>query len=106
MKCTTGLALTVGEIITGPLFKRFGNVRWQMVLGCIGLTIFGGIMSLGNENRRNLAIASTIVNGLFIGWVELVAIVVAGLVVPPERIGVAQAFFASTRAVSGTIASE
>ena len=106
MKCTTGLALTVGEIITGPLLKRFGNVRWQMVLGCIGLTIFGGIMSLGNENRRNLAIASTIVNGLFIGWVELVAIVVAGLVVPPERIGVAQAFFASTRAVSGTIASE
>lgn len=76
------------------------------MLGCVGLTIFGGIMALGNEHRRNLAISITIVNGLFIGWVELVTIVMAGLVVPPERIGVAQAFFGSTRAVSGTIASE
>ncbi|KIW04526.1 uncharacterized protein PV09_04280 [Verruconis gallopava] len=105
MTCTTGLALTIGEIITGPLFKRFGNVRWQMVIGCIGLTIFGGVMALGNEHRKAFAIAITICNGLFIGWVELVAIVVAGLVVPPERIGTAQSFFASTRAVSGTIAS-
>ena len=44
--------------------------------------------------------------GLFVGWVELIAIVVAGLVIPPENIGTGQAFFASSRAISGTIASK
>jgi hypothetical protein len=48
----------------------------------------------------------TIVVGLFVGWIELIAIVIAGLVIPPENIGSGQAFFASTRAVSGTIASK
>ena len=45
----------------------------------------------------------SIVIGLFVGWVELVAIVVAGLVIPPEVIGVGQAFFGCARAVSGTL---
>lgn len=31
---------------------------------------------------------------------------IAGLVIPPERIGTGQSFFASTRAVTGTIASK
>ena len=48
----------------------------------------------------------TIVIGLFVGWIELIAIVIAGLVVPPEHIGSGSAFFASTRAVTGTIASK
>lgn len=48
----------------------------------------------------------TIVVGLFVGWIELIAIVIAGLVIPPEVIGSGQAFFASARAVSGTIVSK
>ena len=48
----------------------------------------------------------TVLNGMFIGWIELATLVVAGLVIPPERIGTGQAFFASTRAVAGTLASK
>jgi hypothetical protein len=44
--------------------------------------------------------------GIFVGWTELITIVMAGLVVPPEQIGVAQAFFGSTRAVTGTMAGK
>lgn len=48
----------------------------------------------------------TVLVGIFVGWIELIAIVAAGLVIPPENIGAGQAFFASSRAVSGTIASK
>lgn len=48
----------------------------------------------------------TFLVGIFVGWVELIAIVAVGLVIPPENMGSGQAFFASTRAVSGSIASK
>lgn len=38
------------------------------------------------------------------GWIEAVAIIIAGLVVEPQDIGAGQGFFASMRAVTGTIA--
>jgi hypothetical protein len=47
----------------------------------------------------------TVVIGLFVGWIELICIVVASLVIPPEHIGSGTAFFASFRAITGTIAS-
>lgn len=90
----------------GPLFKRVGHVKIQFILATSGLCIFGGIMAATNENRQNLAIAVTIMTGFFVGWCELVAIVIAGLVVPPEEIGVAQGFFGSTRAITGTVAGK
>ena len=48
----------------------------------------------------------TIVIGLFVGWIEVIAIVIAGLVVPPEHIGLGSALFASIRAVTRIIMSK
>lgn len=62
------------------------------------------LMSLVDESKQGLGIALTILGGLGVGWVEAVAILIAGLVVPPEDIGAAQGLFASMRAVTGTIA--
>ena len=47
----------------------------------------------------------TFMVSFFVGWIECVAIVTASLVIPPEQIGVGCAFFASTRAVTGSIAA-
>lgn len=57
LKCTTGAAISAGEIIMGPLFKRLGHVRIQLVASVVGLCVFGGIMAYANEDRENLAIA-------------------------------------------------
>lgn len=47
----------------------------------------------------------TFMTSFFVGWIECVAIVTASLVIPPENIGVGCAFFASTRAITGSIAA-
>ncbi|KAF9870587.1 hypothetical protein CkaCkLH20_11893 [Colletotrichum karsti] len=105
MSCTTGAALAAGEVMFGPLCKRSGRLKLQMIVSVLGLVIFCGLMALGNENRQGLAIAMTVLVGIFVGWIELICIVLAGLVIPPENIGSGSAFFASARAVSGTIAT-
>lgn len=68
---------------------------------------------MSNEHRKDQAIAVcisanretlcytdvvkqiTLLIGIFVGWVELIAIVVAGLVIPPEDIGAGQALYVS-----------
>jgi hypothetical protein len=105
MSCITGLALVAGEAIMGPFFKTLGNVKWQMFTAACILTLFGGLLALGNEDRMGVAVGSGVCLGLAVGWIELVAILIAGLVVPPNQIGTAQAFFASCRAVASSIAS-
>ncbi|KAF2007662.1 siderophore iron transporter, partial [Amniculicola lignicola CBS 123094] len=105
LSCTTGAALSAGEILMGPLFKRLGHMKLQLIASVVGLCLFGGLMAYANESREGLAIAATAFTGFMVGWTELITIVTAGLVVPPDQIGVAQAFFGSTRAVTGTVAS-
>lgn len=57
VQSTTGSALAFGEILTGPLFKRGGKTKLQMILSIAGLNIFCGVMSMSNEHRQDQAIA-------------------------------------------------
>jgi MFS family permease len=60
MGSTTGVALVLGELVMGP-FLRYGHVRLQQVLACIGLAVFGGLMAYANEDRQSLAIAVSLI---------------------------------------------
>jgi MFS family permease len=106
LSCTTGIALTMGELIFAPLFKRVGFLKWQMVIASVMTAVFATTMAAVTHKTEDLGIASTTLAGLAVGWIELVTIVITGLVAPPNDIGVAQGFFGSTRLVFGTIAGK
>ncbi|OAA57978.1 siderophore iron transporter [Niveomyces insectorum RCEF 264] len=103
MSCATGIALATGELIMGFFCKKGGRIKYQMFVSVALLTILSGIMSIANQHREALAVAMITCVGFCVGWIELITIVVATLVIPPEQIGSGSAFFASTRAVTGTI---
>jgi hypothetical protein len=51
------VAIAVGEIMMGPLFKRIGHVKIQLLVAIVGLCVFGGLMAATTAERENLAIA-------------------------------------------------
>lgn len=106
MACTTGIALTAGEVFLAPLFRGLGYLKWQMVLATLMVAAFCTGMAAVTYEKRSLALAFTALAGFANGWVNLVTIVVTGLVAPPNDIGVAQGFFASTRLTFGTVAGK
>lgn len=104
LSCTTGIALTAGELIFAPLFRSIGHLKWQVVAASLMTAVFGTAMAAVTYKTEKMGIAFTILAGLAVGWIELVTIVITGLVAPPNDIGVAQGFFSSIRLVFGTIA--
>ncbi|CAK7216997.1 hypothetical protein SCUCBS95973_003002 [Sporothrix curviconia] len=103
LSCFTGIALALGEMIMGFFCRKCGRIRYQMLASVVLYTTFSGVMSIANRHRESLAIGMIATVGFCVGWIELLTIVVATLVVPPEQIGTGSAFFASTRATTGTI---
>ncbi|ERT01322.1 hypothetical protein HMPREF1624_02566 [Sporothrix schenckii ATCC 58251] len=103
MSCITGIALATGELTMGFFCRKGGRIRLQMIV-CVALyTAFSGIMAVANQHRESLAVGMITTIGFCVGWIELITIVVAALVVPPDQIGTGSAFFASTRATTSTI---
>lgn len=103
MSCITGIALATGELIMGFFCRKGGHIRLQMIASVALYTTLSGIMSIANQHRESLAVGMITTIGFCVGWIELITIVVATLVVPPDQIGTGSAFFASTRATTGTI---
>lgn len=106
ISCTTGIALTAGELIFAPLFRTLGHLKWQVVTASLLTVTFCAGMAAMTYKTEKVGIAFTILAGLAVGWIELVTIVITGVVAPPNDIGVAQGFFSSTRQVFGTIAGK
>lgn len=106
MSCTTGIAVAAGELVFAPLFRSVGHLKWQMVIAGLMTAAFCTAMAAVTYKTETMAIAFTVLCGLANGWIEMVTIVITGLVAPPNDIGVAQGFFASTRLTFGTVAGK
>lgn len=101
---TTGTSLAFGELIVAPFFKRLGHLRYQLLAAAIVITLATALMSIVDQSKLGAAIALTLIAGTCVGIIESITIIIVGLVVRPDDIGVAMAFYASVRAITGTIA--
>lgn len=54
---TSGLALAVGEIVIGPVFKLIGHAKYQLIFSCVGLTAALGGMAAVNQHKLGAGIA-------------------------------------------------
>ncbi|KAK4936926.1 hypothetical protein LTR10_022304 [Elasticomyces elasticus] len=100
---TSGLALAVGEIVIGPVFKAIGHARWQLIFSCVGLTATLGGMAAINQSKLSAGMALTILAGFFTGWMELIVLVMNGLVHQPRDLGLANGFLGSVRNTVGVV---
>ncbi|KAI1618842.1 siderophore iron transporter [Exophiala viscosa] len=100
---TSGLALAVGEIVIGPVFKAIGHARWQLIFSCVGLTATLGGMAAIDQSKLGAGIALTLLAGFFTGWMELIVLVMNGLVHQPRDLGLANGFLGSVRNTVGVV---
>ena len=101
---TTGASLAAGEIIVAPFFKKIGHLKYQLLAAAVIITVATALMAIVDQHKLGAAIALTLIAGCCVGVIEAITIVIVGLVVSPEDIGVTMGFYASIRAITGTIA--
>lgn len=61
-KCTTGVGVIVGQILAGLVFKPLGGAKWQLLVCCVGMTVFLGGLAAADQNHKGLAIAVSVSN--------------------------------------------
>ncbi|OJJ43515.1 hypothetical protein ASPZODRAFT_154411 [Penicilliopsis zonata CBS 506.65] len=102
---STGLGVLIGEVAGGLLMKPIGHSKYQLIAVTTGVTVFNGALAALNEDRLVLGIAFTALGGFFVGYLEILTIIMCPLYCAPEDIGLASGFLGSAKQIAGTIAT-
>ena len=70
-------------------YARFVSMKWQLVACYVIFTAFTGAMAKVEEAHLSRAIVFSIISSMMIGWMEIITLAGAPLMVEPEYIGVA-----------------
>lgn len=105
LSLTVGAGTLLGQVVGGALCEPIGYQKWQMTLGCIGMTSFVGGLAASTQHTKTMAIVFTIMGSFCVGWVEVVALATAPLCHEVEDIGLAYGVSGTIKAGSGAVAT-
>lgn len=95
----------LGVVIAGIVFKPIGRAKYQLLVCCVGMTVFFAGLAAADQDHKNLAIAFTLLGGICVGFLMLIPTIIAGLVCEPGDIGLATGFLTSLQQIFSTIAT-
>ncbi|GLA13952.1 hypothetical protein AnigIFM62618_011370 [Aspergillus niger] len=105
LSISTGAGVIVGEVAAGILMKPVGYTKYQLIITTLMITAFSGALASINQYRQAYGIAFTALGGFFVGYLELITIIMCPLYCSPQDIGLASGFLGSAKQVAGTIAT-
>ncbi|PYI08054.1 siderophore iron transporter [Aspergillus sclerotiicarbonarius CBS 121057] len=105
LSISTGAGVLVGEVAAGLLMKPIGHTKYQLIVTTVMITAFSGALAAVNQHRESYGIAFTAIGGFWVGYLELITIIMCPLYCKPEDIGLASGFLGSAKQVAGTIST-
>ncbi|PWY72957.1 siderophore iron transporter [Aspergillus heteromorphus CBS 117.55] len=105
LSISTGAGVIVGEVAAGLLMKPIGFTKYQLIVSTLMITAFSGALASINQDRRSYGLAFTALGGFWVGYLELITIIMCPLYCDPKDIGLASGFLGSAKQVAGTIAT-
>ncbi|EXJ63305.1 uncharacterized protein A1O5_11626 [Cladophialophora psammophila CBS 110553] len=91
MSCTLTAGAIFGQFV-GSLSKwtqKWVSLKWQLVIVCVLFTTFTGGMSAVTKENQDRAIVFSLISSTMIGYMEVLTLAGAPLMVKPEDIGLA-----------------
>lgn len=106
--------------------KPLGYSKYQLIFITVAITAFSGALAAINQNTQAMGLAVwlpcthnlrltlcadsyiqfTAIGGFFVGYLELITLIMCPLYCKPEDIGLASGFLGSAKQVAGTIAGK
>ncbi|PYH87454.1 siderophore iron transporter [Aspergillus ellipticus CBS 707.79] len=105
LSISTGAGVIVGEVAAGLLMKSIGFTKYQLIVTTLMITTFSGALASIDQDRQSYGLAFTALGGFWVGYLELITIIMCPLYCEPKDIGLASGFLGSAKQVAGTIAT-
>lgn len=91
LQCTVVGGAVFGQLLA-TLTKRYARwvpMKWQLVISCVLFTAFTGGMARPRPDSLARDVIFSIISSMMIGWMEIITLAGAPLMVEPDCIGVA-----------------
>lgn len=103
-KATVGAGAVLGQGLCGILVRVLGHHKLQMVVSICLLTLFTGAMAATTPATPKMAVAFIFLASVSLGYVENVAMTIAGFCLREEDLGLALSLLGATRSTLATCA--
>lgn len=88
-----------------PFLCRVIGFKWQLIICCTIFTAFIGGLAAIDVGSLGRTVAFSLISSMMIGWMEVVTMAGAPLMVEPKDLGIANGVEFSTRGIFCSLAS-